>query len=173
MRAFTPLVAATLACLALPADAAAFHDLDSIDGEVAAFARADIGQPGGARTPVDRKLRLKACAAALDLSWYGGRDRDAEAVLVRCPDADGWRIFVPVSTQTRGGREAVANVVERSDLVRVEAGGAGFTVMRSGEAMEDGAPGDWIRVRMSDQRRARTIVNGQVQADGRVRVPIR
>ena len=49
--------------LAAPAGLA---DLAAIDAQVAAFA-------GGTAVPVDRRLRLVACATPLALSWRGAR----------------------------------------------------------------------------------------------------
>ena len=51
------------------AAAAPFADLDAVDRQVAQFTGAEIGQPGGAMSGVDRRLRLNACASSLGLSW--------------------------------------------------------------------------------------------------------
>src|SRR6478609_6219167 len=63
----TKLAVAALALLGAtaPALAAGFADPAAIDRAVAAFTGAPIGTPGGARTPVDRRLRLAACNAGL------------------------------------------------------------------------------------------------------------
>ena len=65
-----------------------FADLGEIDNAVARFTGAPIGVPGGAALPVDRRLRLAACATPLALSWRGGAH---DSVIVQCPDAGGWR----------------------------------------------------------------------------------
>jgi flagella basal body P-ring formation protein FlgA len=125
------------------AAAAGFADLDAIDGEVAAFTGAPIGAPGGALMPVDRRLRLQACAAPLAVAWNGLR---RDSVLVQCPAAGGWRIFVQLTTATMGGGMA-APAVNRGDAVTIAINGDGFSVSQPGEALEGGPIGAWIRVR--------------------------
>ena len=71
---------------------AATTDLDMIDRAVVDFTGSQIGQPGGARLPVDRRLKLTPCRTPLELSWFG---RDQRSVQVACPTA-GWKIYVAV-----------------------------------------------------------------------------
>ena len=88
-----PLFAAALtALLATGAAAASPMDLTIIDRAVADFTGAEVGQPGGAKLPVDRRLRLANCESPLDMQWFG---RDQRSVQVVCPGA-GWRIYVAV-----------------------------------------------------------------------------
>jgi flagellar basal body P-ring formation protein FlgA len=132
---------------ATPGWAAGFADPAAIDRAVAEFTGAGIGSPGGARLPVDRRLRLAECASAVALEWYG---RARDTVLVRCPAQGGWRLFVPL---TSGGNEqSGADVVGRGEMVTITARGSGFTLSRQGEALEGGAVGDWIRVKPADKR---------------------
>lgn len=138
--------------LAAPAGIA---DLSAIDAQVAAFA-------GGTAVPVDRRLRLTACAAPLALSWRGAR---RDTVLVQCPDPGGWRLFVPVVGGTAPG-EAAEPVILRGDAVTVTVRGDGFSVSQPGEALEPGAQGAWIRVRAGarkDAIRARVVRPGLVE----------
>jgi flagella basal body P-ring formation protein FlgA len=128
--------------LALTATAG-FADLAAIDSQVAAFIGAPVGAPGGAVMPVDRRLRLQACAAPLTVSWNGLR---RDSVQVQCPVAGGWRIFVQLTTATMGGAMA-APAVNRGDAVTIAVTGDSFTVSQPGEALEGGAVGAWIRVR--------------------------
>lgn len=137
MKRFAMLATA----LATPAIAAPPADLAAIDRSVAQFAGAEIGQPGGAALPVDRRLRLEACAAPLALAWYGVR---RDTVLVHCPTA-GWRVFVPLQSSTAGPQSAAA--VARGDAVSVTIHGPGFAVSQPGEALEAGPIGAWIKVR--------------------------
>ena len=75
-------------------------DLSIIDRAVADYTGSEIGQPGGARLPVDRRMRLSPCNSPLDLSWFG---RDHRSIQVACPTA-GWRIYVAVACiQFRSG----------------------------------------------------------------------
>jgi flagella basal body P-ring formation protein FlgA len=57
-------------------------------------------------------------------------------------------------------------LIQRNRTVSVEAIGQGFRVVRQGEALQDGALGDTVRVRMSD----RSILTGVVAGDGVVKV---
>ena len=87
MRHTLPLTFAA-ALFASSAAAAAPMDLSIIDRAVTDFTGADIGQPGGAKLPVDRRLRLTACQAPLDLQWFG---RDQRSVLLYAGGAPGYR----------------------------------------------------------------------------------
>lgn len=148
----------------LPAVAAPLTDLAAIDRAVAAFTGQQIGVPGGAAQPVDRRLRLAACSAPLALSWYGNAQT---SVLVRCPDAGGWRVFVPVSAERAVPAVApAAMAVMRGEGVTVTVAGDGFSVSQPGEALDAGAVGAWIRVKTAaktDPLRARVVRPGLVE----------
>lgn len=156
-RLILPLV---LVAVAPSAKAETFADLAAIDAAVAQFAGAAIGQAGGATLPVDRRLRLAACRQPLALGWNGAR---RDAVVVSCPDAGSWRIFVPLLVTAPA--VAAAPAVARGEAVTIEASGEGFSVSQPGEALEAGAVGAWIRVRpagKSEPLRARVIRPGLV-----------
>lgn len=146
--------------------ATAFENLDMLDNRVAAALGANVGEPGGPVTPIDRRLRLSACPqpATIDEPALG-------AVTVRC-DALGWRIRVPlVGGGASAMRTATARpqpVIRRGDQVEVVARTASFTVSTVGIADQDGAPGDRIRVRT--ERRSAPFI-GQVTEDGRISLP--
>lgn len=144
---FITLAALLAAAPAAHAASGDFTDLGAIDRAVAQFTGAPIGVPGGAARPVDRRLRLEPCASPFALAWHGSR---RDTVRVECPDAGGWRIFIPVAGAVAGpaGRP-VRNeaVVARGDMISVAVRGRSFTVMQTGEAMEKGAVGDWIRIK--------------------------
>jgi flagella basal body P-ring formation protein FlgA len=160
-----PLSALAFALALSPAaHAAAIQDPAAIDQEVAAFIGAPAGVPGGAARVVDRRLRLNACTAPLALSWHG----DAHAsVLVECPDAGGWHIFVATAGNTR--QSVAAPVIERGQAVTVAVTGDGFSVSQPAEALESGAVGAWIRVRT--QAKA-DPVQAQVVRPGLVELPV-
>lgn len=69
------------------ADGSASHPPDAIR----AAAIAAVGAPADAEVTLDSALRLPRCAQPLQASASGAR-----TALVRCPDAPGWRIYVPV-----------------------------------------------------------------------------
>ncbi|MFC3175378.1 flagella basal body P-ring formation protein FlgA [Novosphingobium bradum] len=140
---------------------AAFADPARIDGEVARFTGMPPGTTGGAAQPADRRLRLAACANPLSLGWYAGR---RDTVLVQCPDAGGWRLFVPV-LQPAAGAAAEGPAVLRGEAVTIAVAGPGFSVTQPGEALEAGAVGAWIRVRTAanvQPMRARIVRPGLV-----------
>ena len=147
----------TLSCIALllggaPLTAgAAATDPATLDRLVAEFTGVGVGQPGGAREPVDRRLRLRACAAQPEAAWHGSPGR---TVVVQCPEPGGWRIFVNLAPQsgsaTPHARPAAA--VRRGDNLTVTVIGRGFAIRRPAEALEAGAVGDWISVRTAADR---------------------
>lgn len=157
-------LAAAAAFGAAPAAASDFMNHAAIDQEVSRFTGAAIGAQGGARNPVDRRLKLASCQSSLALEWYGNAQ---DTVLVRCPDAGGWRIFVPLT----GGHAAAPaqDVVARGEVVSIAVSGRGFTLSRQGEAMEAGAVGEWIRVRPAGTRdepiRVQVLQPGRVGMD--------
>lgn len=155
----------TAAASAAQAQSSPFHDLVAIDRAVSAFTGAGIGEPGGATLPVDRRLRLAACRSALSLDWQGNRQ---DTVLVQCPDAGGWRLFVAVSANAR---QAVAAVpaIARGEAVTISVAGEGFSVAQSGEALDSGALGSWIRVRTSARA---TPIRARIERPGLVTVPV-
>lgn len=155
--------AALSAVSAASAQPAGFHDLAAIDAALAAFTGAPVGMPGGAALPVDRRLRLAPCRGPLDLSWRGGRQ---ETVIVQCPDAGGWRLFVAATGN--GRQDAAPPVIARGEAVTIAVSGDGFSVSQTGEAMEPGAIGAWIRVRTSAKGDA---LRAQVVRPGLVSIP--
>lgn len=158
------LLAAGIAPAAIPG----FQDLDVLDRKIAISLGADIGQPGGAATGVDRRLRLAPCASPEVEPPIGG------AVAVRCPSL-GWRVRVPlvrgVSAATAGAapRVRAEPVVRRGDPVEMQVATGAFTVSLQAIAEQDGAPGDRIRVRAdskSPPRIAEVVDIGQVRIPG-------
>lgn len=143
------------------AAAAPFADLAAIDRQVAQFTGAPVGAEGGAQLPLDRRLRLRPCMAPLALSWRGAR---RDTVVAECPEAGGWRLFVPV----RAGAQASSapSAINRGDAVTIAVTGGGFSVSQPGEALEGGPVGGWIRVRgvngKGQQMRAQVLRPGLV-----------
>lgn len=146
----------------------AFTDHSVIDAAVEAFTGAPVGAVGGARTPVDRRLRLAPCRSALALGFHGNR---VDMLTVACPDPGSWRIFVALNSANAPAAAAQARaekpveIVARGDLVSIVVEGQGFMVQQSGEAMEAGAQGEWIRVRPSGTRET---LRARIEQPGRV-----
>lgn len=136
--------------------AAPFADLAVIDHAVMGFS-------GGGATPVDRRLRLDRCALPLALSW---RTQRHDTVIVECPGAGGWRLFVPVTASAAG---AAPPAINRGDAVTIAVAGAGFNVSQPGEAMESGIVGSWIRVRSAARGQP---MRAQIVRPGIVSVPL-
>lgn len=57
-----------------------------------------------------------------------------------------WRLYVPLAGTGRA-ESASAPLVSRGDAVSITVAGDGFAVSQSGEALEAGAEGAWIKVR--------------------------
>jgi flagella basal body P-ring formation protein FlgA len=166
---FRRFVLLAAAAAAAPAFAQGFENLDMLDSRIAAALGANVGEPGGAANPLDRRLHLAACPQPAEVG-----EPMAGALTVNCRSV-GWRIRVPL---VGAGRAATANaaapqaraepVIRRGDQVELVAITATFTVSTLGVAEQDGAPGDRIRVRT--ERRTAPFI-GQVLADGRVALP--
>ena len=156
-----------LAVLAAPAAAQDFQSTLVLDTIVSQFTGHSIGQLGGARAPVDTRLKLAACAAP-QLEWH----TDArEAVVVRCM-APQWKIYVPVLAPPRPKPAPVAAapvqtlaaqlpapapakpeiVIKRGDTVTLEAGGTGFSITREGVAMGDAPVGGRVMIKVDDKK---------------------
>lgn len=145
-----------------PAMAQAMQNLAEIDILVAATMGADIGEPGGARSQVDRRLKLKACPVALEIT---GPDMNAAAV--RCPTL-GWRIRVPldltgspaqaVASRSTGQRPASGlgeEGIKRGEPILLTVDRPMFSLSRVMIADKDGRVGEVIPVR--DEPRGKPI----------------
>lgn len=145
-------------------------DLAAIDRQVAQFTGVPQGAVGGAILPVDRRLRLVACNSPLSLGWHTAR---RESVVVQCPDAGAWRLFVPVTPAQQASAEPQAPAVTPNETVTVSVIGDGFAVSQPGIAMDKGAVGAWIRVRMVSGGQPRgDAMRAQVVRPGLVKVPM-
>lgn len=148
--------------LAAAAVGAGHQDTAALDRAVAAFTARPIGSEGGARAPIDSRLRLATCPT-VSLSW---RTEAHDAVVVACA-GPSWRLFVPVIAPPRpAAAPAVAAsaaaaatprnappVIRRGDAVMIEAGSNGFSITREGTAMADAAAGARLMIRVSDSPR--------------------
>ena len=160
-----------IALLLLAAAAVPHQDTASLDRAVAAFTGQAIGAEGGARAPIDARLRLKSCPTVA-LSW---RTEAHDAVVVACAGPD-WRIFVPVrgATPAPAGTSRIAApartepVIRRGDPVVIEAGANGFAISREGVALTDAAPGGRFTVRVEG---AKSPVQAVALAGGRATLP--
>jgi len=173
LSASLPLLA-LLAGTPLAAQVPSHADPAVIDQAVAGFIAADPTAAGAAALPLDPRLRLAPCRAALRLSWYGARH---DSVRVECPPAPdqkapGWRVFVRVSGSVAPNVAvaAAAPLVLRGEAVSIGVTGQGFTVSRSGEALEPGSLGQWIRVRTAP---AAPPLRARVSGPGTVELTLR
>ncbi|MEH3035409.1 MAG: flagella basal body P-ring formation protein FlgA [Sphingomonas adhaesiva] len=164
-----------IASLLLAAAAAgSFQDTAALDRAVASFTTQPIGVVGGARAPVDPRLRLASCPMVA-MSW---RSEAHDAVVIACA-GPSWRIFVPVIAPPRAAAPAAATptpmvpvaaapVIRRGDPVTIEAGADGFSITREGIAMGDAAPGARLTVKVDDAPRP---VQAVAVAQGRATLP--
>ncbi len=160
--------------LATPAMAAGFQDTAGLDRAVAAFTGHAIGDEGGARAPVDVRLKLAQCPTVA-LSW---RTPSHDSVVIACSGPD-WKIYVPMRASATPVAEtsiAVAAapaartppVIKRGDPVVIEAASEGFAISREGIAMGDAPVGGRFLVKVGD---ARTSVQAIALAGGRATLP--
>ncbi|RYD59237.1 MAG: hypothetical protein EOP60_02355 [Sphingomonadales bacterium] len=148
--------------LAAPAAANAFQSTVMLDTIVAQFTGKRVGEQGGARAPVDSRLKLAACSAP-QLEW---RTDARDAVVIRCMEP-GWRIFVPVNAvpQPKAAPVAAApfaarpapaakaeNVIRRGDAVTIEVNAAGFSITRDGVAMGDAPAGGRLSIKIDEKK---------------------
>ena len=133
--------------LLLMAAAPAAFDLALLDRAAEIFAGARLGEPGGPVAPIDRRLRLSGCSASPEFSW---RAETRDAVVIRCPDHNGWRIFVGVkgAPVTAAAAVKATPVIRRGDPVTLVAGQSGFSVSAEGTAMGDAAPGGRLQIKV-------------------------
>ncbi len=160
---------------ATPVAAQDFQSTLVLDAIVAQFTGKPLGEQGGARTPVDKRLKLQSCAAP-QLEW---RSDAKDAVVVRCM-APAWRIYVPVNAapQPRKAPLALAEapvapvkaapVIRRGDPITVEAGSPGFSITRDGIAMGDAAAGARLMVKIDDRK---PPIQAVALESGRARLP--
>jgi len=167
----TRKLALVLAAAALPAPAhAAMADLAALDREVALFTGAPQGAMGGAVLPIDRRLRLTACNSPLTIGW---RTTRKESVVVQCPDPGSWRLFVPVNAVQQAASAPETPAVARGESVTVSVTGEGFAVSQPGIAMDQGAVGSWVRVRMVQGGQPKgDAMRAQVVRPGLVNIPM-
>ncbi len=165
-----------IASIALLAPAAAtatpFQDTIALDRAVAGFTGQATGREGGARTPVDPRLRLANCSM-IAMSW---RTNNHDAVVVSC-SSPNWRIFVPVAMPATPPPVAIGAaipavraepVIKRGDPVMIEAESNGFSISREGVAMGDAPPGGRFMVKIDDTRNP---VQAVAVASGRATLP--
>jgi flagella basal body P-ring formation protein FlgA len=162
--------------LASAATPGAFQSTEALDRLVEQFAGAPIGQEGGARAPVDKRLKLTPCADP-QLSW---RSNAEDAVVIRCAGPQQWRLFVPVialprpavaEAPTRMAAAAVIKpdfVIKRGDPILVEAGAPGFSITREGIAASDAAAGARVSIKVDDKRPPIAAI---AVSPGRARLP--
>ena len=155
------LSAMALAAIAAPVAAQGFADPASIDAEVAAFLGVSPADAGSSFIPVDRRLRLATCAQPLALGWQGTR---RDSVVVQCPQTGGWKLYVRLMGQSMAPQAAAAPVIKRGDSVTVTVKARGFSVSQEGQAMEAGAVGEWIRIKVGKDKE----MQGQVTRPGAV-----
>ncbi len=162
---------------ASPAAAAPFQDTAAIDRAVAAFAGKPLGSEGGARTPVDTRLKLASCPM-VSLAW---RSDKRDAVVVACTGPE-WRLFVPMRTPVAAPRPAAplvitpseivalkpVYVIKRGDPVTISAGSPGFSITREGVASGDAVSGGRFLVKVDDTR---APVQAVAIASGRATLP--
>jgi flagellar basal body P-ring formation protein FlgA len=154
----TMILALALAAAA-PAAAADFQSTVVLDTIVSQFTGKKIGELGGARTPIDQRLKLMSCPAP-QLEW---RSDNHDTVIVRCM-APVWRIYVPVNALPQPKPVAATPVaaapapvkaepvIRRGDAVTVEIAAAGFSIARDGTALSDAPAGGRVSIKIDEKK---------------------
>ncbi len=167
LLSFTPVVLIMLspliAAMAGAATPAQITPPEELDRAVARFTGVPIGQVGGARTAADRRLRLAACSAPLVATWHGA---SRTTVKVTCPDPGAWHVYIGVRASEPG--QSDRPIIKRGDPVTVMVKGRGFSVQQSGEALENGAVGEWIEIRTA---RKSPPVRARIERSGFAVIP--
>lgn len=134
-----------------------FQDTTALDRAVSAFAGHGIGDEGGARTPIDSRLKLAACPM-VSMAW---RSEAHDAVVVTCTGPE-WRMYVPMklpAVAPKGAAPLVLTpsdvvaarpvyVIKRGDPVTISAGSQGFSITRDGIAAGDAVAGGRFLVKI-------------------------
>jgi flagella basal body P-ring formation protein FlgA len=158
-----------LAAAAAPAFAAdGIIDHASIDQAIESFTGSPVGAVGGARAPIDRRLRLAACGDVV-INW---RNPHQDTLVLTCRMGPSWKLFVPVVVDGRATArlaDAGDQGISRGDIVTVQVKGEGYSVSQGGEAMEDGAVGNWIKVKLPGKGE---MLSAQVVRPGLVVLPV-
>lgn len=132
------------------------QDLDLLERMVVASLGAEIGQPGGPMTAIDRRMRLPACTGGIQID-----PPTPGAVTVRCT-LSGWRLRVPLIREDRpiaasfagsaaGHAATPAAAVRKGDPVQLVAHGDAFSISIDATAMEDADIGKRVRVATSSK----------------------
>jgi flagella basal body P-ring formation protein FlgA len=148
-------------------------DLGLLDRAAEIFAGARLGEPGGPAAPVDKRLRLAACGESPEFSW---RTDAHDAIVIRCPDPNSWRIFVAVRPEPAAAQAAsvaalarAEPVIRRGDPVTLSAGRSSFSVTADGVALADAAPGARLQVKVEGAKapvQAIAVAAGQATLPG-------
>lgn len=155
-----------LSSLAAPAMAAT--DLSALDRMAARFAGAPMGAEGGPVAPIDKRMRLQDCASQPLIGW---RSERRDAIVISCPDAAGWRVFVPVKAAPLPVAAAPVKqdpVIRRGDPVTVSAENNGFSVTSDGVALGDAVAGARIAIKVDG---AKNPVLAVATAPGQATLP--
>jgi flagellar basal body P-ring formation protein FlgA len=158
LNAYAPLLAALVGSIAHAA-APPLENLDFLDARIAVFLGGTPGDAGKRAQPVDRRLRLIACAegALFDPPSMG-------AIAAYCPSR-GWRVRVPLIGAAIA--EPAEIVIRRGDAVQLAFVGSGFDVSTGATALDDGRAGGVVRVKTSTGAAA---VTARVRGPGAVAI---
>ncbi len=155
---------APLAMLLTTAAASPFEDTSQLDRKVAQYLGADIGDYGGARAPIDPKLKLGRCPVRITIS-----DARRDAVQVSCRTL-GWRIYVPLtnggnSASMRGSARPAELAVQRNQPLLLTIRRPNFVVTYAVVAQKGGHVGDFIPVRAD---RKSKVLMARIKSSGEV-----
>ncbi|HET6943145.1 MAG TPA: flagella basal body P-ring formation protein FlgA [Sphingomicrobium sp.] len=135
MNGFRILPGLAALFLAAKSMAAGYQDLDALDARIASTVH-------GTTVPIDRRIRLAQCPVEPEISPSSGG-----ALAVRCPSL-GWKLRVAVSSYGDPSGSLAEILVRRGDLVELVVRGAGYSASAPGTALDEGAAGKTVRVKI-------------------------
>ncbi len=116
------VIGVVLLCAAIPARAADFQSLASIRLQAEQFVMSwpyESPYPARFRAGnLDSRLRLKACAAPLEID-FANRDRvyGNTALVIRCPVNTTWKLHLPVSIEVFADVAVAANPLVKGQIL--------------------------------------------------------
>ena len=140
------------------ANAQKFENLDVLDQRIAIATDSIIGSPGGAVSPLDRRLSMPACASQVDITRI-----DHSSLALYCAGPT-WRIRVPLvanaiaETLPLEPQNLNKPIVRRGDIVEARYEADDFDLSLMMVALENGTEGETIRVKNVETGRQTSAV---------------
>ncbi|QTD56489.1 flagella basal body P-ring formation protein FlgA [Parasphingorhabdus cellanae] len=155
---------ALIGTVSVPLHAKAMESLPALERQLALFLGKQQGEVGGARSNIDRRLRLNRCTRPIDFQMRG-----KGLVVISCGPSN-WRVPVALEQSPNNGDPSSRNplMVKRGQPVLLVIEKDGFMISRQMQADRNGGIGDIIPVRAS---RKSSPILAEITGQGRVSLP--